>query len=518
MVDIFSSRKAAVVNSLARLDKSGAAAALPVDYLTRTGLTRSDILDKIESMRSCAGTIERKVNISQGRETVSTGHHCHNPLSCHICAKRSQGKRRARVLPKIAECSKKYRNIYKITFTLPDGADLLECGSRLRDSLQAFRKMGQRRGAGHSDGEWSKVRAGVMSIENKRGSNSGLWHVHAHAVVFCDDQINFSVYDQDKKRQLIEKYGNSIPREVLEQIRNKELSKAAYEWYLASGGATDIHIERLRKIPPEICNPKSKFYSPEKIQMYAAMSYQDSVISQVKEAVKYDTDFNSIENASDMITILADCRGRRFYSTFGDFRRVDFGRIIMYLRAWCDKRDIDQEQFRQWIIRNTDLLLCRGNQQRLDQLAALMERAGFSPVEISAACHAFDLRYKKYGENRDSILPAGTMSTYFAWDKDQVRYVQTCRAAFDFAPRSELQKGINAITAKYRSVRGRAFRQYSKSPFAYKMLDTAKRLMHSQISELINLWKQKSTYTHRDGAQIAAFTQKLSAYYYASAF
>lgn len=517
IVDIFSCRKAGSADMLAKLADSAALDALPLDYVSRSGLTRADIAGKIAAMTACAGTIEQR-HRPDGSESVQTAHHCQNPLSCQICAKALQSKRRSRLLPKVGECAKKFPHIYKVTFTIPDGADLMESGRRLKRSLMAFRRMGQRRGPGKfSKGEWSKVKAGVMSIENKRGENSGLWHVHAHAVLFCDSPIDFSMYDQEKKKKLAEKYGRNIPRELLESIRNSDMSKAAFEWYIASGGATDIDIQRLKKIPADISNPKSKFYSAEKVQMFAQMSYVESLIYQVKECIKYDTDFNSIENPADVITIITDCRAGRFYATFGEFRRVDFGRIVTYLRAWCNKKDIDQSQFSQWILRNTDLRSCIGNQKRLEALSEKMLESGFSDIEISAAFRAFNLRYKNFERDPAAEL-AGVRRTFFRWDTTEKKYVQIHSAKFDFGCRSELQRQINKITAQYRRTRGKAFRQYKRSPFLYRMLDISRVLMHSQISELINYWKQKSLYTHREGKELSMFTQSMSAYYYASAF
>lgn len=517
IVDIFSYRKAGAVDILARLAGSGALEALPLDYVSKSGLTRADIAGKIAAMAGCASHIERRQRPG-GSESVSTSHHCQNPLTCQVCAKAIQTRRRSRLLPKVLECSKKYPHIYKVVFTLPDSADLREAGRRLKRSLLAFRKMGQRRGPGKfSKGEWSKVRAGVMSIENKRGEGSGLWHVHAHAVLFCDSPIDFSMYDQEKKKKLSEKYGRNIPRELLEQIKNAPMSKAAFEWNIASGGATDISIERLRKIPPEISNPNSRFFSPEKLQMFAQMSYGESLIYQVKEAIKYDTDFNSIETAADIITIMTDCRAGRFYATFGDFRRVDFEKIVTYLRAWCNKRDVDQSQFQAWILRNTDLRACVGNQKRLAALSLKMVESGFSDIEISAAFKAFDLRYKNFDRDPAAAL-AGVSRTYFKWDIGAKKYVQVSPGKFDFGCRSAMQRQINAITARYRKTRGKAFRQYRKCPFLYRLLDISRVIMHAQISECLNYWKQKSLYTYREGKQISSMTQSLTAYYYASAF
>lgn len=79
---------------------------------------------------------------------------------------------------------------FLVTLTVKDGEDLRERFNHLSKSVQALHKT--RFGKGQYS-EACKAAGAVWSYEFKRGSGSGLWHPHVHAVWLCRDTP-----DQDK--------------------------------------------------------------------------------------------------------------------------------------------------------------------------------------------------------------------------------------------------------------------------------------------------------------------------------
>ena len=72
---------------------------------------------------------------------------------------------------------------FMVTLTVKDGENLSERFPHLRKALKKYQE--QRRNAlkGQRQVEYAKAAGGVMSIEVKRGRNSGLWHPHVHMIL-----------------------------------------------------------------------------------------------------------------------------------------------------------------------------------------------------------------------------------------------------------------------------------------------------------------------------------------------
>ncbi|MEX0655453.1 MAG: hypothetical protein WD151_15120 [Phycisphaeraceae bacterium] len=128
---------------------------------------------------------------------LHAGHFCQLHLLCPLCALR----RAAKVLR--AYCGKLLQVVrdnggwcYLVTFTVRNGSDLAE---RINHLQTALRKLHQRRNRyiAWQDGKGGKPRqftqgahavGALWSYEIKRGTTSGLWHPHAHAVWVCKDR------------------------------------------------------------------------------------------------------------------------------------------------------------------------------------------------------------------------------------------------------------------------------------------------------------------------------------------
>lgn len=304
------------------------------DYVSNTGLTFSDLDDKIDKITGCSSLIELKEDFVEKGDCfeqvlkMSAANFCKQTAVCPICADRMQTRRRVKfndpIRNQVKRIPEKKRYAYLLTYTVTDGNSLSERLEHLKESKKAFRKMGQRRVTGkRSRGEASKIKAAISTIEIKKGKNSGQWHVHSHDLVFTDKPLDYVMYDQKKKRKLTKRYGDNIPVEKLAAIALNNVdfrggsvpaSKLSLEWLKATGGdSMSIDASPLKHIP-DGCSSKKK-------RKLRAMSFEDSVVWQSREALKYPVKPLEYEPI-DSIEILNDTFNKRMIATYGEFRGI----------------------------------------------------------------------------------------------------------------------------------------------------------------------------------------------------
>lgn len=307
---------------------------LPPEYVSDTGLTYSDISEKIEKLQNCASIIELRDSFVQSGDSfeqvmkVAAANYCKQHVVCPVCADRLQVRRRARfndaIKSQVAMVEAGERFAYMITYTVKDGESLSERMHHLKEAKKNFRKMGQRRGTDkRSRGEAAKMKAAISTMEIKRGKNSNLWHVHYHDLVFTNAPIDYMVYDQDKKRKLDQKYGGRVPADKLRSAALQTVmfngeqvpaSKVSIEWLKASyGDSMSISVDRIRHIPKSATGKKKR--------MFRKMSFMESVLYQAKECLKYPgkVDLNKV---SDSLILLNETYNKRMTATYGEFRGI----------------------------------------------------------------------------------------------------------------------------------------------------------------------------------------------------
>jgi len=320
---------------LSQVDLKNPTSSIARDYVSRTGLTRSDITEKIDKIKSCCSIVELTANYTEVDHvveqtlSVTNANFCKQHSVCPTCADRSQNRRRARYNEPIKQQASLVKDgkryAYILTFTIADGVDLAERLSNLKQSKLEWRKMGQKRKNGHSNGEARKIKAGLSTIEIKRGSGSKLWHVHAHELVFTDRPLDFGIYDQKKKKELKKIYGDNIPKEILSAIvedtatfdgEEVAVSKISKEWLKATNGQSiDISVEPMYHVPS-----KGKT-SEKKRRKCASLSFEQSIAYQAKEVLKYISK-PSENTPEDMLEIITDTYNKRMVATYGEFRGV----------------------------------------------------------------------------------------------------------------------------------------------------------------------------------------------------
>lgn len=335
------------------------------DYVSKTGLTRSDIQEKIDKINSCCNIVELIADYKKNDEgsfdqilSVSNGNFCKQHCVCPICADRSQSRRRARFNEPIkhqaslVKDGKRYA--YILTYTIKDGPNLSERLETLKQSRIRWRKMGQKRSSYFSSGEASKIKAGLSTIEIKRGSGSNLWHVHAHELLFTDKKLDYQVYDPEIKKKLHLIYGNNIPKEKLfsaavnttnfnDQI--VPVSKLSSEWLKATyGESISMDVQPLSHIPKK---------ASKKLKLkLMRMTFEQSIAYQSKEVIKYMSKLTE-NSANDVIDIISATHNKRMISSYGEFRAIpgddykaeEFQEHEKYLILWdCNKTDYKKPQ------------------------------------------------------------------------------------------------------------------------------------------------------------------------------
>jgi len=317
---------------------------IPADYLSDSGLTRTDIAGKLQRFADCADWIEFK-EYGDGQHRLDNAHYCKQPAICEICADRVQSRRRDRLAPAISAAAaladsdgRHVLRPYFLTFTVAPGDDVERQIDKLQSTFRAFRKKGQRRGDHYSGGEWGKVAGAVARIEIKKGQGSGLPHVHLHALAFCSERLDIEILAASRRNALNREHGaGQIPREEYARnaARYRELlswdfagnavtttipvSKLSEEWLDASGGVScnvdvrPVHHEGPRGI------------SAKKRRRLQAMSYERSICEQTREIFKY-TSMLDFMDPDFTCRVLVGTHGRRLFSTYGIFFNPKDGR------------------------------------------------------------------------------------------------------------------------------------------------------------------------------------------------
>lgn len=110
---------------------------------------------------------------------------CKKHLLCPLCAIRRGAQLLGRYIARFDEIKAANGQLqpYLVTFTVKDGTDLKERYNHLKKSLQYLHR---KRHLLDRDSTARSAAGAVWSYEFKRGSGSGLWHPHVHAVWLCE--------------------------------------------------------------------------------------------------------------------------------------------------------------------------------------------------------------------------------------------------------------------------------------------------------------------------------------------
>jgi hypothetical protein len=340
-------------------------------------LSRLEIAHKLKKIKSCGNVVELRSRPGD-TPTVHNFQKCGQVAVCPVCASRAQAMRKKRFASPIESLaslcggagvvsrravrpskpvplpdSEPFKllpscpwpgaldtepfeslNAYLITATIRPRDNLRDGLNHLTNAWKSFRKMGQRRGdKKRSCGEFGKVVGALAKIEIKRGSGSGKWHPHIHALVFTRGEIDFRYWD--KGEVIHEKHFDELITRVNEETgevvqKGKEIlmSKVSKEWLKATGGDSyNIDVSSMRKFWESPY--QDRFGRWQKSQKARGVSFAESVREQASEVLKYATKWNADPekgskdfDASDFVEVVRTAYCRRLFATYGYFRRI----------------------------------------------------------------------------------------------------------------------------------------------------------------------------------------------------
>lgn len=176
---------------LSRFSKAVASSRAIADYLRSFGVVDAEALDRGARMERCGSWCWFRHYLGSGRRVLKGAAFCEQRLLCPWCALRVAMKLGCKYAERVSAAVAADPSLVPVlvTLTLRDGPDLRERFARLMDCLKRFVAGFRLVRSGHRWLQRYRVAGGVCGVEVKRGSGSGLWHVHAHWLLLmpgCD--------------------------------------------------------------------------------------------------------------------------------------------------------------------------------------------------------------------------------------------------------------------------------------------------------------------------------------------
>lgn len=175
-----------------RLDRYGKARAKSLDilgYIVDIECDTPQHKKLIVAMRECGNYLLFRDYYTIGEIRLKAASFCKKHLLCPLCAIRRGAAHLKKYHDRYLYLVEQNTRLkpYLVTFTIKDGPDLKERFTTLQKGIKAYQ---HRRHVKRSICEAKKALAGVSSYEIKRGSGSGLWHPHVHAIWLCEEPPN----------------------------------------------------------------------------------------------------------------------------------------------------------------------------------------------------------------------------------------------------------------------------------------------------------------------------------------
>lgn len=159
------------------------------EYIRPMVWEKSPEMSAFAAMRECGRSLEWRHYYAAGRSALLKARTCKKHHLCPMCAS-LRGLRLAAAYRDRVELVLRGHStlgLQLVTLTVKDGPDLEERYTHLHDGLRILRKRSAR---GNCATEWSKIVGAVWSYEVKRGSGSGEWHPHVHALAVVQAPID----------------------------------------------------------------------------------------------------------------------------------------------------------------------------------------------------------------------------------------------------------------------------------------------------------------------------------------
>lgn len=143
------------------------------------------------SLHNCGDWLHFRDYYTIDETRLHRANFCKKHLLCPLCAARRGSKATMAYMKRFSVLLQQDPDLkaYLVTLTTSNGPDLQERYEHLRSSLRRQTEM--RKQALHglrSPIEMNKALGGVGSIEVKKGSGSGTWHIHQHSIWLCHER------------------------------------------------------------------------------------------------------------------------------------------------------------------------------------------------------------------------------------------------------------------------------------------------------------------------------------------
>jgi hypothetical protein len=138
-------------------------------------------------LHNCGSYLLFRDYYTVGKVRLHAAQFCKKHLVCPFCAIRRGAKMVKAYMDRlrVIQAESPGLKAYLVTLTVKDGPDLLERFEHLQKSVQFLHRTRSRE---RQYSEACKADAAVWSYEFKRGSGSGQWHPHVHAVWLCNEK------------------------------------------------------------------------------------------------------------------------------------------------------------------------------------------------------------------------------------------------------------------------------------------------------------------------------------------
>lgn len=182
-------------------------------------LAEPDGLRRSRALFGCGAFLLFEHGLTSRKNKLRAANFCKQEKLCRACAARRGGKLGVRYMDRVESVLSDVAGlrVHLLTLTLRDGADLGERVDVLNGAFRALLARGKKnRQRGNSGGtEARHIVGGARSIEVKRGSGSGLWHPHIHALILTDGEID--------KAALFSEWAHLVGQEVGETMAAQDL-------------------------------------------------------------------------------------------------------------------------------------------------------------------------------------------------------------------------------------------------------------------------------------------------------
>jgi len=174
-----------------------------VEYAEENGL-RGDVSDKIKKLKDCGSYLRFRHWYQVNKTRVVGANFCKNYILCTFCAALRASKYVEKLMLVLQEIGKSEfecgRPVHCV-LSIKNTADIEKAIEQVIEGRKYLlkRRRDARKGSRHKSA-LKAVEGGVWVIEIKKGSGSGLWHVHCHCLFFTTELIDQNLLQEEWRR------------------------------------------------------------------------------------------------------------------------------------------------------------------------------------------------------------------------------------------------------------------------------------------------------------------------------